>query len=201
MNFINYDKEMIKIINGIKKSPQTPALLMHACCAPCSSACIERLKDYFNITVYYFNPNIDSFKEYNLRAAEQQRFCKEMNVRCITEEYDNEIFRIAASGKEREPEGGARCASCFYLRLSATAERAARDGYDFFCTTLTVSPLKNARLINELGKEAGAKYNVKYLPTDFKKRGGYQRSVELSRAYGLYRQNYCGCEFSKNKLP
>ena len=201
MNCVNYDKEMIKIINTLKKASKKPSLLMHACCAPCSSACIERLTEFFDITVFYFNPNIDTLEEYNLRAAEQQRFCREMNVECITADYSPEVFYGAAKGKESEPEGGARCRECFILRLSETAKTAKEKGFDYFCTTLTVSPLKNAALINALGKEAEEKYKVRYLPSDFKKRDGYRRSAILSRVYGLYRQNYCGCEFSKNKLP
>ena len=201
MNVVNYDKEMIKIINEVRKSGEKPGLLMHACCAPCSSACIERLNEFFDITVYYYNPNIDAAAEYNLRAAEQRRLCAEMNVGCIVAKYSPEVFYAAAEGKENEPEGGARCKECFTLRLFETARTASEKGFEYFCTTLTVSPLKNAALINAAGKEAAEKYRVKYLPSDFKKRGGYQRSAELSRIYGLYRQNYCGCEFSKNKLP
>lgn len=200
MNVINYDKEMKKIAEAEKKQKRFPTLLLHSCCAPCSSACIERLKDYFDITVYYYNPNIDTAEEYRLRAEEQERFCKEVGVKVIIEERRESEFYAAAKGLEDAPEGGSRCEKCFNLRLGETAEYAKKNGYEYFATTLTVSPLKNSALINELGIKIGEEKGVKYLPSDFKKGGGYYRSVELSKEYGLYRQNYCGCEFSKRKL-
>lgn len=185
--------EKIISLNGGKK----PALLMHACCAPCSSACLERVKDAFSVTIYYYNPNIDSEEEFFKRVREQERLCAELNVKAIVENYDPGAFYDAVKGLEKEPEGGKRCEQCFYLRLKKTAETAKEKGFDYFTTTLTVSPLKNAELLNGIGEKVAAETGVKFLPSDFKKRGGYQRSVELSNKYGLYRQNYCGCVFSK----
>lgn len=201
MNRTNYDKEMEKILSELKKSGEKPALLLHACCAPCSSACIERLKDFFDITVFFYNPNIDDEKEYRKRAAEQERLCGEFGVAVVVENYSAEEFYRAARGFEDAPEGGARCERCFNLRLSKTAEKAKSGGFDYFTTTLTLSPLKNAALLNETGARIAEEIGVKWLPSDFKKKGGYLRSVELSNEYGLYRQNYCGCIFSKNKNP
>ena len=201
MNRVNYDREMQKILSELKKTGNKPALLMHACCAPCSSACLERLKDFFDITVYYYNPNIDSGKEYAKRSAEQERLCKALGVDFIAESYAPEEFYAVAKGLEDAPEGGARCEKCFYLRLKKTAEKAEEKGFEYFTTTLTLSPLKNAALLNETGERAAGETGVKWLPSDFKKKGGYLRSIELSEEYGLYRQNYCGCIFSKNKNP
>lgn len=199
MNKANYDAEMEKIISDFKETDKKPALLLHACCAPCSSACLERIKDFFDVTVYYYNPNIDSEEEYYKRANEQKRLCAELNVKVIIEEYRSDEFYSAVRGLENEPEGGKRCEKCFYLRLKKTAERAKEKGFDYFTTTLTLSPLKNAELLNETGEKAAAETGVGFLPSDFKKRGGYKRSIELSREYGLYRQNYCGCVFSKQR--
>ena len=194
---------MQNIISVLKKSGKNvkPALLMHACCAPCSSACLERLKESFDITVYYYNPNIDSAEEYDKRSKEQERLCDAFNVKFIAEEYFPEEFYGIAKGYEDASEGGARCGRCFYLRLKKTGEKAKEKGFDYFTTTLTLSPLKNAALLNEIGERISLETGVKWLPSDFKKRGGYLRSVELSAEYGLYRQNYCGCVFSKNKNP
>ena len=201
MNKVNYDREMQKILSELKKTGHKPALLMHACCAPCSSACLERIKDFFDITVYYYNPNIDSAEEYAKRSAEQERLCKALKVKFIAESYAPEEFYAAAKGYEDAPEGGARCEKCFYLRLKKTAETAKEKNFEYFTTTLTLSPLKNAALLNETGERIAGETGVKWLPSDFKKQGGYLRSVELSNVYGLYRQNYCGCIFSKNKNP
>lgn len=201
MNKVNYDREMQKIISELKRTGDKPTLLMHACCAPCSSACLERIKDFFDITVYYYNPNIDSVEEYNKRSAEQERLCKAFGVKFFTEQHNPEEFYAAAKGFEDAPEGGSRCEKCFYLRLKKTAEKAKEQGFDYFTTTLTLSPLKNAELLNEIGEKVAKETGVKWLPSDFKKRGGYLRSIELSNEYGLYRQNYCGCVFSKNKNP
>ena len=201
MDKVNYDKEMEKIVSVLKKTGEHPALLLHACCAPCSSACLERLKGIFDITVYYYNPNIDSAEEYNKRSAEQERLCAALKVKFMTESYLKEEFYAKIKGLEDEPEGGARCERCFYLRLKKTAEKAKEKGFEYFTTTLTLSPLKNTALLNEVGESIAAKIGVKWLPSDFKKHGGYLRSVELSNEYGLYRQNYCGCIFSKNKNP
>ena len=197
MNAINFDKEMEKVIAKLKSQLKRPKLLLHSCCAPCSTACIERLKETFDITVYYYNPNMDTLEEYLARLNEQKRFCNELNVKVIDEGYLKEQFDAVINGLENEKEGGKRCEKCFYLRLKKTADRAKDDGYEYFATTLTVSPLKNAQKINEIGQEIANESSVKYLPTDFKKKGGYLRSVELSKEYNLYRQNYCGCEYSK----
>ena len=192
---------MQKVLSELKKTGAKPALLMHACCAPCSSACLERLKDFFDITVYYYNPNIDSVEEYAKRSAEQERLCKALGVDFVAESYAPEECYAVAKGLEDAPEGGVRCEKCFYLRLKKTAEKAEEKGFEYFTTTLTLSPLKNAALLNEIGERAAGETGVKWLPSDFKKKGGYLRSIELSKEYGLYRQNYCGCIFSKNKNP
>ena len=189
---------MQKVLSELKKTGAKPALLMHACCAPCSSACLERLKDFFDITVYYYNPNIDSVEEYAKRSAEQERLCNALGVDFVAESYAPEEFYAVAKGLEDAPEGGARCEKCFYLRLKKTAEKAEEKGFEYFTTTLTLSPLKNAALLNEIGERIASETGVTWLPSDFKKKGGYLRSIELSKEYGLYRQNYCGCIFSKS---
>lgn len=191
----NYDSEMQKYID--RESGEKKKLLLHSCCAPCSSAVIERLKEVFNVTVYYYNPNIDGENEFTRRANEQMRLCKLYGIPVIIEEYKNDEFYVAVKGLEREKEGGKRCEKCFYLRLKKTAERAKKDGFDFFTTTLTISPLKNAEKLNETGKLVEKETGAAFLPSDFKKHGGYLRSIELSKQFGLYRQNYCGCVFSK----
>ena len=200
MKACNYDKLMEAEIKNIPQG-EKPRLLLHACCAPCSSSCIERLKEFFDITVYYYNPNIDGESEYVRRAEEQKRLCEIDGVSYACEKYVPSEFYEKVKGKEDLPEGGERCFICYALRLDKTAEYAKENGYDYFTTTLTVSPLKNADKLNEIGAAAGEKYGVKFLPSDFKKRNGYLRSVQLSKEYGLYRQNYCGCVFSKNKTP
>ncbi len=194
MNKINYDVEMEKIISSLSFKPK---LLLHACCAPCSSTCIMRLKEEFDITVYFYNPNIDTASEYAHRAKEQARFCSEIGVNCVIEEYDKEKFYSAVKGKETEKEGGARCFICYELRLKKTKDYADAFGYDYFATTLTLSPLKNAEKLNEIGLNLQKDGVAKYLPSDFKKKNGYLNSIALSKEYRLYRQNYCGCEFSK----
>ena len=197
MRVTNYDKEMEKILSACENAGNTVKVLLHSCCAPCSTACLERLKGRADVAVYYFNPNLDSQKEFDLRASEQKRLCESLGVDCIIEEFDKSKFLTAVKGLENEMEGGKRCAVCFYLRLKKTAEKAKELGYDYFTTTLTVSPLKNAEKLNSIGKKVEEQTGVKFLPTDFKKRNGYLRSIELSKEYALYRQNYCGCEFSK----
>lgn len=192
---------MEKIISENKKAHKKPTLLLHSCCAPCSSACLERLAGAFDLTVYYYNPNIDGAAEYEKRSGEQERLCAAFGVKVIVENYNPEEFYSAVAGLEDQPEGGKRCEKCFYLRLYKTALYAREKGFDYFSTTLTLSPLKNAELLNEIGNTVAQKSGVRFLPSDFKKRGGYLRSVELSAEYGLYRQNYCGCVFSKNKNP
>ena len=194
MNKINYDNEMMKII-GEEKGERK--LLLHSCCAPCSSTCIERLKPHFSLSVYYYNPNIDGVIEFKKRALEQKRLCNAFGVNYIEEKFDSNEFFAIAKGLENAPEGSDRCFKCFYLRLKKTAQYAKENGYDCFATTLTLSPLKNADKINEIGFLIEGEIGVKYLPSDFKKRGGYLRSIELSKEYELYRQNYCGCVFSK----
>ena len=173
-------------------------LLLHSCCAPCSSACLERLKDKFKITVLYYNPNIDEEAEYEKRKAEQIRFLKETGWAEILDcDYDKEAFENTSKGLENEPERGKRCYACYALRLTKTAQVAKEHGFSWFCTTLTLSPYKNAEWLNEIGERLGAEYGVSYLVSDFKKKGGYHRSIELSNEYDLYRQDFCGCKFSK----
>lgn len=200
MNKRNYQKELDKIIEGLDNRPR---LLLHSCCAPCSSYCLEYLSEYFEITDYYYNPNITSQAEYDMRSSEQERLISELNedlgsdISCVLGTYEPEIFYDKVKGLEAEPEGGKRCMVCFALRLESTAAYAREHGYDYFTTTLTISPLKNAHALNEIGMAIGQKYGVAFLPSDFKKRNGYKRSIELSKQYDLYRQSYCGCEFSR----
>ena len=191
---------MQKEIEYTKTLPQKPTLLLHACCAPCSSAVLEVLAEHFDITIFFYNPNISPKSEFDYRLDELYRLLGEMNlsqIRIVAPDYDeNEFFEIA-KGNESLPEGGARCEDCYRLRLEKTAEYAKRDGFDYFTTTLSVSPYKNAQALNEIGSELSEKYGVKYLLSDFKKNDGYKRSCQLSREFNLYRQNYCGCIFSK----
>jgi len=198
MNRVNYDKKMQEIIDGLKGKPR---LYLHSCCAPCSTACLERLFPYFNLTVVYYNPNIDTAEEYALRAAEEKRYIKEVygdKIKIIENGHNPQVFEEAAKGMENCKEGGERCRVCYKLRMEYAAALCNKE--DFFATTLTVSPLKNAEVINVIGEELAEKYGVNYLPTDFKKREGYKRSIVLSEEHLLYRQNYCGCRFSKNRL-
>ena len=191
----NYDQEMLQ---EIQRAGAGKRLLLHSCCAPCSSACLERLKDAFQITVLYYNPNIDEDEEYQKRKAEQIRFLQETGwAEFIDCDHEKERFEQMAQGLEHEPERGKRCYLCYGMRLDRTAEIAKENGFDYFATTLTLSPHKNADWLNELGFLAQEKYFIKYLPTDFKKKGGYPRSLELSKEYGLYRQDFCGCKYSK----
>ncbi|MBR2442436.1 MAG: epoxyqueuosine reductase QueH [Clostridia bacterium] len=182
----------------LKDIPKGTRLLLHSCCAPCSSACLERLKEHFQITVLYYNPNIDEKAEYEKRKAEQIRFLKETGwAEFLDCDHEAEKFVSMAKGLEQEPERGKRCYACYALRLDKTAKVAKENGFAYFATTLTLSPHKNAEWLNELGEKAGGRYEVNYLYTDFKKKGGYYRSIELSTEYGLYRQDFCGCRFSK----
>ena len=201
MNRIDYNKLMKEEIKRIKGEKRKPTLLLHSCCAPCSSSPIERLKDVFDLTLYFYNPNIDGLEEYNKRAKELERFCLLQEVKCVIEEFNSEEFISIAKGREELSEGGERCFSCYELRLDKTGEFAKSNGYEYFATTLTLSPLKNAEILNQKGKLIEEKYKVKYLPSDFKKEGGYLRSIELSKEHGLYRQNYCGCVYSKRLQP
>lgn len=180
---------------------RTPSLLLHACCAPCLSSVLERLGEHFSVTVLYYNPNIFPPDEYEKRLSEIQKLLGLLEtgntVNLLCGEYNPGNYRNLTGGMEKEPEGGTRCRLCFELRLGETARLAREGGFDYFTTTLTVSPHKNAALLNAIGGAMSEKYGVPYLFSDFKKRDGYKRSIELSNTYGLYRQNYCGCEFSK----
>lgn len=197
MNAPSYDKKMQNICDGIKG--EKPTLLLHACCAPCSSACLERLKDYFDITLYFYNPNIED-GEYEKRKSELIRFAGETGwAKILNCSHDVSEFYARVSGLENCREGGERCTECFRLRLGATAAAAKAGKYDYFCTTLTLSPLKDAKRINAIGEALERETGVKWLYSDFKKRNGYLRSLELSREHNLYRQSYCGCVFSKSE--
>ena len=203
MNKRNYQKELDRLIERYQKEGRTPSVLLHVCCAPCSSYCLEYLSEYFDITVYYYNPNITKPEEYAYRLSEEKRYIALRTdfrhpVGMTESEYDPKVFFEAVRGLEKEPEGGARCEKCFRLRLEASAKKAKELGVDCFTTTLTISPLKNAALLNEIGEEMGERYGVMWLPSDFKKKEGYKRSIVLSHEYDLYRQNYCGCVFSRN---
>ena len=196
----NYQLVLDRTIKDIEKSGKVPRLLLHSCCAPCSSYVLEYLSKYFDITVLYYNPNIYPPEEFGKRAEEQVRLADEMDfghsVKVIVADFNADEFYSAVRGHEDDPEGGGRCRICFELRLGAAAAYAREHGFDYFTTTLSISPLKNAAVLNEVGANMAEKYGVAYLFSDFKKRGGYKRSCELSAQYGLYRQDYCGCVFS-----
>lgn len=200
---MNYQKELEKIIKKIGEENKIPKLLLHSCCAPCSSYVLEYLSNYFEITVYYYNPNISPESEYTKRIYEQQSLIDKLPAKhpitFIAGEYESERFYEMAKGLENVKEGGARCFLCYEMRLRETAKLAKEAEYDFFTTTLSISPLKNAEKLNEIGEKLAEDYGVNYLPSDFKKRNGYKRSIELSKEYNLYRQDYCGCEFSKRE--
>lgn len=200
MNKINYQNELDKTLSDIERAGTTPSLLLHSCCAPCSSYVLEYLSRYFKITVFYYNPNIYPEEEFYKRRSEQERFISQLPaknpVSFIGTEHMSEEFYKAVKGLEHIREGGERCFACYRLRLEESAIAARDMGADYFTTTLSISPMKNAQKLNEIGGELGEKYGVKYLFSDFKKRNGYKRSTELSREYGIYRQNYCGCVFS-----
>lgn len=228
----NYQKELDKLLEEIchrrdSASEQIPAprLFLHSCCAPCSSYVLEYLRNFFRITVFYYNPNISMEEEYRKRIAEQKRLIAAYNeeaecakvanahtaagvresehgrtgypISIIEGDYEPEKFFLMAKGMERCPEGGERCFACYELRLRETAKQAAAGVYDYFATTLTISPLKNAKKLNEIGEALAGEYGIAWLPSDFKKKNGYKRSIELSAEYDLYRQNYCGCVYSK----
>lgn len=176
---------------------QKNKLLLHSCCAPCSSIVIQELKNIYELTIFYYNPNIEPIEEYKKRKKEQIRLIKELNINYIDCDYDNKIFKESIKGLEKEKEGGERCSKCFFLRLNNTAKEAVEEGFNFFCTTLTVSPHKNSKIINEIGLSLESKYNINFLVKDFKKNDGYKKSIELAKKYNLYRQDYCGCLFSK----
>ena len=196
----NYQIFLEKELEKIKSNGVAPKLLLHSCCAPCSSYCLEYLSEFFEITVFYFNPNIED-EEYYRRLDEQKRLIGELKVKnpisVVSPQHNTDEFYSAIKGYEKEKEGGKRCEICFRLRLLETAKFAKENGFDYFTTTLSISPLKNATTLNMIGAECSEKYGVKYLFSDFKKKGGYLRSIELSKEYSLYRQDYCGCVFSK----
>ena len=196
----NFQKELEKKLQELQQQ-DVKHLLLHSCCAPCSSYVIEYLSRYFQITVFYYNPNISAEEEYRKRVLEQQRFIKEFPVKYpvdfVEGDYEPRAFFDTVKGYEQCKEGGERCFLCYELRLKKTAQLAAEKGYDYFTTTLTISPLKNSVKLNEIGLRLGEEYGVPYLLSDFKKKEGYKRSIELSKEYGLYRQNYCGCAYSR----
>ena len=203
MNKINYQLELDKIINKIEGENTTKSLLLHSCCAPCSSYVLAYLNKYFNITVFYYNPNITNKEEYLKRKQEQIRLISELpainKINILDADYNPEKFFEISKGLENCREGGERCFKCYKLRLEATAKAAKENSFNDFCTTLTISPLKNAQKINEMGQMLGDEYQISFLPSDFKKKEGFKKSIELSSQYNLYRQNYCGCIYSKPK--
>lgn len=200
----NYQRKMEEIIESEKNKGKIPSLLLHACCAPCSSSVLEKLSEYFEITIYYYNPNISPYEEYEKRVHEIKRFISELNpinpIHFLEGKYDNDVFEEMVKGLEKEKEGGKRCSKCYYMRLEETAKVANINNFDYFTTTLSVSPYKNAEKLNKIGAALEEKYNTLYLFSDFKKKDGYKRSIELSKTYNLYRQDYCGCIYSKKEL-
>ena len=198
---MNFQENLEKEIDKIIESKKTPSLLLHSCCAPCSSYVLEYLSNYFKITILYYNPNISPKEEFIKRCEEQKRLISEMplknKVDFIEGVYDNNRYEELIKGKEQEKEGGSRCHICYNMRLEETAKLAKEKGYDYFTTTLSISPYKNAKVLNEIGEALAKKYEINYLYADFKKKNGYKRSIELSKEYNLYRQNYCGCKYSK----
>ena len=201
MNKRNYQSELDEIIKTNTEEEKRPKLLLHVCCAPCSSYCMEYLTKHFDITLLFYNPNMDSSEEYEKRKNELLRLVKEADfpVKTVTDPYNPQEYFDAVHGLEDIPEGGDRCFACYELRLKRAAEYAAQNGFDYFTTSLSISPYKNAEKINEIGERLAAEYKVAHLPSDFKKKNGYKRSIELSKEYDLYRQDYCGCVFSKKE--
>ena len=211
----NYQKELDKIIEKLGAAARcVPTLFLHSCCAPCSSYVLEYLRQYFRITVFYYNPNITEDEEYRKRVAEQKRLIAAYNkkltesvesrqsgylIQVIEGAYEPQCFYEIAKGLEQCPEGGERCFACYELRLRETATRAQAGGFDYFTTTLSISPLKNAAKLNEIGERLAQEYDIPWLPSDFKKKDGYKRSIELSKEYDLYRQDYCGCVYSRRE--
>ena len=192
----DYQKELDLLLTKLDEKSK-PKLLLHSCCGPCSSYVLEYLSKYFDVTVYYFNPNIFPKEEYEKRLKNQLHLIEKSGwAKFLPSDYNYDEFLSAATGLEGEKEGGLRCTECFRLRLTKTAQAAKNGGFDYFATTLSVSPHKNAQLLGQLGEEIGEQYGIKHLPSDFKKREGYKRSIELARQFDLYRQDYCGCEFS-----
>jgi predicted adenine nucleotide alpha hydrolase (AANH) superfamily ATPase len=198
---MNYQIELDNIIKKLDAENCRPKLLIHSCCAPCSSYVLEYLSNYFEITIFYYNPNIYPEEEYIRRVEEQQNLMKAMplhsEVHFKQGDYQPSVYYQMIKGLEAEPEGGRRCFACYELRLREAAEIAKENGYEYFTTTLSISPHKNAQKLNEIGEKLSGVYGVKYLPSDFKKKNGYKRSIELSKEYDLYRQDYCGCIYSQ----
>lgn len=211
MNQRNYQRELNQTIERLVKEGQVPRLLLHSCCAPCSSYVLEYLCSFFKITVFYYNPNITGQEEYQKRAAEQKRLIAVFNrqmadgkkkgypIAVVEGDYDKELFFEKVRGLEHCREGGERCFLCYEMRLFETARRAKEEGFDYFTTTLSISPLKNAAKLNEIGERLAGEFKISFLPSDFKKKNGYKRSIELSKEYDLYRQDYCGCVFSRRQ--
>lgn len=201
MNQRNYQRELDELLEKTGADAEIKTLFLHCCCAPCSSYVLEYLSHYMNIVLYFYNPNITDAHEYEKRKAELKRLVQENpylhSVEFWDADYDTKLFFQMARGLEEEPECGARCFKCYEMRLMSTAQMAAKMGADYFCTTLSISPHKNADKLMEIGERLAGQYGVPYLPSDFKKKNGYKRSIELSREYGLYRQNYCGCVYSR----
>lgn len=199
----NYHKKMLEILDVVKKEKGIPTLLLHTCCAPCSTTVIQRLSEFFSITVFYFNPNIEPFSEYVKRKEEQVRFLREYPsknpIHFLDCDWENELFFDVSNGYEHELEGGLRCHRCYEMRIARTAKVASENHFDYFTTSLTISPYKNSQIINEIGRKMEQMYGVAYLYSDFKKENGYLESILNSKQYKLYRQNYCGCHFSKEQ--
>jgi predicted adenine nucleotide alpha hydrolase (AANH) superfamily ATPase len=197
----NYQLILNKTIDEIKNLDYKPKLLLHVCCAPCSSYVLDYLSSYFNISLFFYNPNIAPKEEYDKRIIELDRFVNEFNnsVKIIEGNYDNNIYEEMIKGLEEEKEGGKRCFKCFNLRLEETAKKALELNFDYFTTTLSISPYKNASVLNSIGKNLENEYKIKYLYSDFKKNDGYKKSIELSKKYQLYRQDYCGCTYSRKR--
>ena len=198
---VNYQRQLDALLENIPENP--PKLVLHCCCAPCSSYVLEYLSRFFEITCFFYNPNISPAEEYEKRAEELRRLIEEQPhdnfVNLVVEKYNPEEFLTAVNGFENIKEGGERCFKCYRVRLEAAAKYAKEYNFDYFCSTLSISPLKNAQKLNEIGEELSKTYNVAFLPNDFKKNDGYKRSIELSAEYNLYRQDYCGCVFSKKE--
>ncbi len=197
----NYQRELEALIQEFQKKGIVPKLLLHSCCAPCSSYVLEYLSQYFEVTVLYYNPNISPREEYDRRVQEQHRLIREMSfvhpVSLVVGTYDPERFYEKTRGLEKAPEGGERCAICYRMRMEQAALLAQKEHFDFFTTTLSISPLKKSAVINQIGEELSEIYQVTHLPSDFKKKNGFKRSTELSAEHHLYRQNFCGCVFSR----
>ena len=201
MNRRNYQKELEKLLEYMESEERTKTLFLHSCCAPCSSYVLEYLSQYFEITIFYYNPNISPEEEYRNRVEEQKRLIGQLDtiypISFMEGKYEPEKFYQMARGMEELPEGGQRCYACYEMRLREAAQKAVVQKADYFTTTLSISPYKNARWINEIGEKLEREYGIRHLPSDFKKKNGYRRSIELSRQYHLYRQDYCGCIYSK----